>query len=324
VTAAADRLYEPILVTGASGFIGSRLVSSLVARGVAVHALVRETSNISALAGAGNKLNVHHGDLLDPRALDRAVRAADPRTVFHLAAPGGHPVTRRDRQELLRVTVQGTANLLESLRTRPMRRFVHVGSSLEYAPADRPLREDDEIAPRTFRGVAKAVATLLVRQFGESTGQPIAIVRPFHVYGPGEPGHRLVPTLLESLCERREIQLSDDDSRRDFVFVDDVVEACVRAATIPAAVGRIFNVGSGRQVTAGDVLAALMKVTRLVPVSAPGRYRRHEWDRTGWEADISSAMSVLDWHPAHTLHDGLARTWAWYAASRGVDVAIAG
>jgi nucleoside-diphosphate-sugar epimerase len=304
---------QAVLVTGATGFVGARLTRELASLGAAVHALVRPGTPPAAVPGGAT---AHEADLLDPAAVEAALRAAAPRVVFHLAAPGGHGLDPEERRALVAGTVAGTANLLEALRPLPFERLVHVGSSLEYGPKAGPTAETDALEPITVRGAAKAAAALLALQLARE-GRPVTVVRPFSVYGPGEPPHRLVPTVARAALRGETIRLTRPGIRRDFVFVDDVVEALVLAASSPAVAGETFNVGTGRETANEEVVATLADVLGLELDVEVGAFDAYPWDTGTWEADNRKARRLLGWEPRHGLADGLRATVEWARAGAG-------
>jgi len=281
------RSSDRILVTGARGFLGSHLVRVLRASGADVHGLVREEA-----------------DLRDADAIRRVVESVRPRLVFHLAAGAGHPADAAARSALLADTVLGTANLLEALRPLESVRLVHAGSSLEYGPRSMPMRETDLLAPITFRGAAKAAATLLVLQ----SGVPATVVRPFSVYGPGEQPYRLIPRAVAAARRGETISLTGPGIVRDFVFVDDVVDALVRAAAVPEAVGEVVNAGTGTQTTNEELVARLGVLLGRELDVRPGEFEPKPWDTGCWVADTAKAERLLGWTARHDLDAGLART----------------
>ena len=280
---------EPVLVTGAGGFLGSRLVVALRTEGAEVHGLVRAEA-----------------DLRDAGAVRGVVGRVRPRLVFHLAAGAGHPEDADGRTALLADTVLGTRNVLEALRPAGIERLVHVGSSLEYGSSPRPMRETDSSAPTTFRGVAKVAATELVLE----SGLPATVVRPFSVYGPGEPAHRLVPSVVAAALRGGPIRLTRPGIVRDFIYVDDVVEALLRAAVAPEADGEIVNAGTGRQTTNEELVATLGEVLGRELDVRPGEFEAYPWDTDSWVADTAKAERLLGWTARTTLSEGLAQTVA--------------
>ena len=280
------RLSDRVLVTGAAGFLGSNLVRVLRESGADVHGLAREEA-----------------DLRDPAPIRRVVESVRPELVFHLAAGAGHPSDAAARSAFLADTVLGTANLLEALRPLESVRLVHAGSSLEYGPCSTPMRETDRIAPTTFRGAAKAAATLLVLQ----SGVPATVVRPFSVYGPSEQPHRLVPTAIRAARHGEPIRLTGPGIARDFVYVDDVVDALLRAAAVPEAIGEVVNAGTGTQTTNEELVARLASVLGRELDVRPGEHEAHPWDTESWVADTAKAERLLGWTARYDLDAGLAR-----------------
>jgi nucleoside-diphosphate-sugar epimerase len=278
---------EPILVTGAAGFLGSHLVRALAESGAEVHGPVREEA-----------------DLRDADAVRAIVETVRPRVVFHLAAGPGHPGDAASRTAFLADTLRGTGNLLAALRAVGVGRLVHAGSSLEYGPRARPMREADPVAPTTFRGLGKAAQTLLVLR----SGLPATVVRPFSVYGPGEAPHRLVPTAVSAALRGEPIRLTRPGIARDFVYVEDVVDALVRAAAAPGVVGEIVNAGTGVQTTNEELVARLGALLGRELDVRPGEFEARPWDTGTWVADTAKAERLLGFTARHSLDAGLAKT----------------
>ncbi len=298
-----------MLVTGASGFIGANLTRALLSADAEVHALVRSEA---ARPEVPAEATVHRADLRHPADLNRAVASARPDFVFHLAAAPGHPGDAAARAAMLADTVAGTANLLEAVRPLGVQRLVHVGGSLEYGHSSRPVKETDALEPVTFRGAAKAAATLLALEFAHATGNPVTILRPFAVYGPWERLPRFVPAVVTAALRGEPISVTSGGAGRDYVFVGDVVDACLLAATSPSAAGEIFNVGSGL-LTTNDQLVERLAVVLALDLDVRAGHEPRPWDSGAWIADGDKARDLLGWAPAHDLDAGLAETASWFA-----------
>jgi len=303
-----------VLVTGGSGFMGANLTRRLVQEGARVHLLVRPGSNLARLTGIVDSVSLHFAELLDFASVRTTLGKVRPSWVFHLAAKGGHPSTPEERLEALRCSFLGTANLLEAVREVGVSRFIHTGSSLEYGRLPRPAREQDALRPHTARGIAKAAASTLVLFYARAYAVPAVILRPFSVYGPWEPPGRLIPTLLRAAFSGEEVPLTAPGFRHDFVFVEDVVEACLRLAAARIRPGDSFNVGTGKQWTNEDVAALVEALTGRTLRLQIGARPPSPPDTSCWVASVEKLQRRLGWRPQWDLPAGLRATLDWMLA----------
>lgn len=307
-----DLQHTRVLVTGAAGFVGANLAAELLRRGAEVHALVRAHTNLWRIEEIIPQLTLHHVDLTHSEALQRTVDRVRPELIFHLAAGSRYPSQRQDREETLKTNVLGTANLLEAVAPLDFHRFVHVGSSLEYGARNKPLKESDLLEPTTLSSVAKAAATLLCQQFARANRRPVVALRLFSVYGYWEGPMRLIPTALYAALRNEEIALTAPGYRRDLIFAEDVVEACLRAVQAEEVSGEIINVGSGRQWSNEEVVDMVQAVSGKKLMIRVGAYPARPFDTNYWVADIRKAKKSLGWEPHHSLREGLEKTISWF------------
>ena len=299
------------LVTGAAGFVGANLVRRLLAEGARVHVAVRSTTDRWRLSQILDIIDVHVCDLSDSREVQRTVDAAAPDVVFHLARHRGNPATLEYRAAYTH-NVTATLNLLEAVKARPIRRFVHAGSSLEYNFAHSPLRESQATSPTTVHGVTKAAASMLCQQFAQAHGVPAVVLRLFTVYGPWEGPARFVPQLMMAALEGQPVRVTHAPVVHDWIHVDDVVDACVRAAVTDRIGGEIFNVATGRESSNEQVMCLVQELSGRVIARASEPYPERSWDTTRWVADISKARDRLNWSAATDLRTGLSNTIEWF------------
>lgn len=302
---AGDEVGGSAIVTGAAGFLGSTIVRALAAREIEVHALVAPWSDAWRLEGV--PCRIVPADLTDPQQLDAAIGDVITATVIHCASSKDHATTDDEIDLAWRTNLLGTTNLLRTLRRAPEATLVHVGSSTEYAPSDRPLSERSPCEPVTVRGASKLAATVAVRQWARSRGRDAAIVRPFSVYGPRQQPDRLVPTLVRCARTGEPFRMLDGTSRRDLVHVDDVAEGCVRAAKCASTDAPIVNLGTGIEHSVDEVLHLVEELSGRPIVRAAARRPRAGHDVSHWVGDITLAKELLAWHPVTSLRDGIAQ-----------------
>jgi len=294
------------------GFVGAHLAARLVADGWEVAGTVRpggDTARLRALGLVGS-VQVLRADLSDPAAAAAVAAAADPDPdVAFLLAAARSEATAADRSCTIAVNASGVAWVVDALGGR-CRTVVRLGSSTEYAAATGPMDESTPVRPRGFFGATKAAGSVLLPATCAHRGRRAVILRAFQVFGPLDHPGRLVPTALAAARTGRPLPLTGPGRRRDWVFVDDVVDACVRAATadhLPG--GQVLNVGSGRQVANEELVAVVRRVTRRPVPVLPGAHPGRHWDTGSWVCDPSLARELLGWEAKVTLDDGLRRCW---------------
>lgn len=300
-----------VMITGASGFLGSSLTRAMIELGGEVCAVVRPDSSMRRLGNLATNCHISRCDLFDSSELRRIVTDQEPEIIFHLVSYGTNS-RQVDREEMIRTNIGGTLNLLEATRSTPYSLFIHTGSSLEYGKKRTPISEDALLEPLTFYGASKAAASLLVQQHARAFDKPILILRPFSIYGPWEDRSRLLPSAMCAFLCDEELKLTAPGFRRDFIFIDDVVEAYMLALRKRFAPGEIINIGTGMQWTNEDVVRQLEIVggreIRKIVSSFPARPS----DTDYWVANIGKARELLGWEPRHSLREGLDMTLRWF------------
>lgn len=291
--------------------VGANLTPRLIDEGFQVSCLSRSPGIGPRLAALASRVTFITADVTDGAVVRSVFDELRPDVVFHLAStPLNGPVLTASQH--LDVNVLGTLHVLEALRHRPETRLVFSGSVAEYGGGSQ-LREDARLAPATLLGATKAAASVLVETFARLYGIHSVELRLFMVYGPWEHPRRLVPHTILSALEGRDVEISKGTQERDFVYIDDLVDALMIAATRPVAPGSIFNIASGVGTRVCDVARRLLELmgdpVRLLVGAVPTRPD----EITEMSADTSLAKSVLGWSPCVSLDEGLRRSVAWFS-----------
>lgn len=301
-----------VLITGAAGFVGANFVRALLRIDAQPHCIVRPTTDLWRLKAKNSSVAMHQADVTDASAIRSIVERVEPEYVYNFATTTGHPGSAKQRSLALLSTIAGTANLLEALAGQNVRGFVQIGSSLVYGPSAMPHRESDSLAPTSYRGTAKAAASLVWKTLVDLHEIPSVELRLYSVYGPFEHPGRLIPKAVIAALHDGEIPITPPGYTHDRVFIEDVMEACLLAAKPAALTGEVINVGTGITSTNEEVIAALEKITRKSIRVRRGDFPPRSFDRSHWSANIEKAQELLDWRPRHNLEAGLRKTVDWF------------
>jgi NAD dependent epimerase/dehydratase len=306
------------LVTGAGGFIGSHLVAELVESGARVRALIRYTSRGDR--GALNYLDqsvldeveVVLGDIRDTESVTEAVRGAD--LVFNLAALIAIPYSYVNPRDYIETNVVGTLNVLQACRAMETPRLVQTSTSEVYGTAQSvPITEEHPFAAQSPYAASKVAADQLSLSFNRSFGLPVTVLRPFNTFGPRQSARAVIPTIIVQALRGDVIRLGSLDPRRDLTYVSDCARGFTSAASSAAAVGETLQLGTGADVSVGELVEAVGSIL--------GRELQVEQDPNRVRPEASEVMRLLSsparmtdltgWRPEVTLTDGLEETIGW-------------
>jgi dTDP-glucose 4,6-dehydratase len=309
-----------ILVTGAGGFIGSHLAEYLVSLGHDVRAFVRYNSSASwgwlDKSDVGGEVEVITGDVRDMDGVRRAVRGAD--AVFHLAALIGIPYSYVSPLAYIRTNVEGTYNILESCREEGTSRVVTASTSEVYGTAQyAPMDERHPLNPQSPYAASKSGADHLAISYYRSFGTPVSVIRPFNTYGPRQSARAVIPAIASQLLSGAELKLGNLSPTRDMNFVTDTVRGFVHVGLAEASLGRVINLGTGKEISIGDLAGKIAEIVgvKLTAIEDASRFRPSKSEVERLCADASLANSA-GWRPNVSLFEGLKITVEWIARNK--------
>jgi UDP-glucose 4-epimerase len=304
-----------VLLTGGAGFIGSHLVNRLLKRDLKVTILDDlSTGSLKNLVEA-NAAKFVKGEIMDSSLAGKLM--SDVEAVIHLAAIVDHETCLRNPARAQEVNVNGTQIILEEARRRDVQRFVYASSAAVYGHADRlPIRENSALAPITPYGVSKAEAEQRCLEYAQTYGMRVICLRFFNVFGPRQTATQysgVITEFMNNLRERKPpVIYGDGLQTRDFVNVQDVVEAILLATDSETATG-VFNVATGVETTIEDL------AMKLISIASQGSKPIYGPPRTGdirrSVGDISKAKEKLGYSSRTNLVKDLPGLWNWYVGS---------
>ena len=311
-----------VLVTGATGMVGSWLTRWLVEAGAHVAALVCDWDPQSELIRSGTigRVSVVNGRLEDADAVERAVNGQEVDTVFHLGAQAIVGVANRSPRQTFESNVQGTWNVLDACRLHRtmVERVVVASSDKAYGTQPvLPYTEDMPLQGQQPYEVSKSCTDLIARSYAVTYGVPVTIARCGNIYGGGDLNwNRIVPGTFRSLARGEQPVLrSDGTFVRDYLHVDDIVHAYLVLAEEthrPDLAGQGFNFSDESPLTVMEIYRAVCTAAGR-PGTEPLVLDRAQGEIKDQYLDASKARTVLGWEAAVSLDDGLTRTWSWYA-----------
>ena len=310
-----------VVVTGAAGFIGSHLTEALVERGAEVTAFCFYNS-FNSLGwldtipeATFTRLKIFTGDVRDPNGVRESLRGAQ--VVFHLAALIGIPFSYHSPDSYVDTNVKGTLNVLQAARDLALERVLVTSTSEVYGTAQRvPIDESHPRQGQSPYSATKIAADALAESFHRSFGLPVVTVRPFNTYGPRQSARAVIPTIVTQLLAGADrLKLGAVTPTRDLGFVADTCAGFVALAECDAAIGRDVNIGTGEEISVGDLAKLLCEITgrRAEIVTDEARLRPEQSEVERLLADASLLAKLTGWRPRVPLREGLTRTVEWFS-----------
>jgi nucleoside-diphosphate-sugar epimerase len=308
---------ERVFITGATGFIGSNLARRYLERGAEVFINVRKTSDTWRIKDILTELNSVPVDITEYEKLKNALKKVRPDFIFHTATYGGS-ADQKNTGKIIETNITGTVNLVRGCRDISLSLFVNTGSSSEYGIKNSAMNESSVLEPVTEYGVSKAAATLFCQSYATAYNLPIVTLRLFSPFGRYEQKSRLVPSVILAALQKINPQISSRQFVRDFIYIDDVLDAYDSAIKLRNPSGKIFNIGLGQQHSVGEVVDGIIRILGNEVTYETGIPQVWKNEPTFWQADIQKAKSELFWEPEYSLESGLAATVDWFTVHKGI------
>lgn len=306
-----EQLKGPIFVFGASGFIGANLFNDIYKIRKDCYALTHDATKAWRLKLLNVPFeNIIHCDILSDNSVREVFERYKPQTLFNLAAYGAY-----SKQSSVNLTYEtnviGTANILQNCSKETV--YIHAGSSSEYGFNCTAPKETDRVEPNSHYAVSKVSAAYLLEYYARVFDLKTLNLRLYSIYGYWEEPDRLIPKLVESVRQGALPSLVSPDISRDFVFIEDCVEAFLDAALkiTSATAGKSYNIATGRKTTIGDLVETSRHTFGIKQEPKWGSMSNRKWDLAEWFGDPEAFETDFGWKAKTSLEDGLSKTKTW-------------
>lgn len=313
--------YKKVLVTGADGFIGSHLVEKLLKQDFNVRALVHYNSqnswglleDIPYLRKFKN-LEVLLGDINDPHFCFKLMQ--DIEVVFHLAALIAIPYSYIAPKSFFETNVLGTINLLEGAKLAKVKRFIHISTSEVYGTAKySPINEIHPLQPQSPYSASKIGSECAALSYFFSFNLPVTVVRPFNNFGPRQSARAVIPTIILELLspDIRKVKLGSLKPIRDYIFVEDTVDALITCAFSAETAGEVLNIGIGKGRAIEEIYTLISKLVGIKKKVIADKNRIRPAKSEVWEliCDNSKIKKMTNWKSKTDFKVGLNKTIDW-------------
>ncbi len=304
---------KTVLITGASGFVGSALVRALVSDCPDVHILIRTNSQLEGLTSVMEKVKCHIVQLDEPDALHK-LNYIKPHFVFHLAQPSHLRLT--DMQGYLsskQIALNMLTNVLDYARSNGVQKVIHACGSTIYQEGHKTFTEaSTPLEPSSFRGKIKLAERALCLHYARKFDLPVVLGRIFRAYGPYDSASKLIVKSLEAFVNKEPLKVTEQPFKRDYVHVRDISTALLKLSLADTGLFDEFNIGCGVQYTALEVVKVLNEILPGEIEISHQFYPGSAMDKVYWGADMQKCLNQLNWQPGISLNEGLTEVTDWY------------
>lgn len=300
--------HKKILITGATGFIGIKVTERLVELGSSISLLIRNQAAINKIPFLKDKVKIYEADITNFKKVKEIVTLIKPQIVFHIAAFGVYTYTDtndKNIKTMIDVNIEGTINLLLSLKDTPCKLFINTGSCFEYGDSKTPFSEDSKLTPSNIYGITKVTSTLMAHELAQNFNIPIVTLRPFTVYGPGEGERRFIATVIRNCLVGQDIQIPEQKIVRDFIFIEDVVRAYVMVADNDNPRNIVMNISTGVGISLEEAVNIIKALIPSKSVIQKGAFSIRPGEVLSLIGSNKRAKKYLNWQPHYSFEKGL-------------------
>jgi len=284
---------ERILITGGTGFFGKNLIDRL------------EKENYS--------LSLFQGDLTSEKDVKKVIYSVKPTIVYHLGAIVDLSRDFKTAQRCIDTNIKGTLNLLEALKTDIPSRIIYTSTEEVYGDGVLPYREDQLPNPPSPYSISKIAAESFSRIYARELGFSLFIFRVGTAYGPYQPIDRLIPYIIVRALKNKDIPLNSGRKKRDYIFIDDVIDAFVLVASNDIGRGNVtINLGGGIQYSLKELVYKIITLTNSKSKVVFDAFPDRSYEADEWLLDNQAAYNILGWKPRISIDEGLRRMIQYY------------
>lgn len=301
-----------ILVTGATGFMGSHLTRKLVALGGNVSIILRNTSDTSKISDIFHEIDKHNVDMGDVNVLRDTLKNIRPKIIFHLAAYTDVSRTFSGIEHIIESNIRGTINLLHALEGIDLESFVNTGTCEEYGDNPVPFHEDQLPNPVSPYSASKTALTFFCKMLHKTMGYPIVTLRPFLSYGPYQDQNRFISQAITAALKNNEFKMTAGEQTREFNYISDIVDGFIKASITKNAIGETINIGNGVEYQIKDVINRIFNMVGSSGKLRIGALPYRVGEARHFYCNNTKAREILNWEPVVDLDSGLKMTIEWY------------
>ncbi|MGA3288662.1 MAG: GDP-mannose 4,6-dehydratase [Candidatus Bathyarchaeia archaeon] len=307
---------KKILITGGLGFVGVNLVKKLLAMDIEP-TIMDFTSDLRSIDKHYipfdlDSLPFYNIDIRQSEKVVAIVQNISPDFVIHLAGMTNLEKTFEKAELAIDINLKGSLAILKGSKKTNLNNFVFLSTSDIYGGINPPFREDQLAQPASPYSASKAATEMFLIMFYNVYKIPVTILRSFNLYGKYQPPERVIPFIIKKLLNNEEVPLTKGEQKREFNYVDDLLDAILRSLFFKNSQGKILNIGSGLSISIKEIAMCIAKKIGKVDKLKIGalQYRENEiWDMY---CDNSLARNILNWEPKVSLDEGLEKTIEWY------------